>query len=459
MIFYSIPFLILFTVSSILLHCSKNTRQQHLVIVLTNFIFYGYWDIRFLLLLVLEIGLCYALMLAYTRNKRRIFVIAAVIACLAVLGVFKYCNFFLDSLSRLFRIRNTVTLRLVIPLGVSFYTFQMLSYILDVSRGVIPAERDFVKLTAYLSFFPQITSGPIVKARAFLPQLDVLHRIKKENIASGIPLILLGLTKKIVFADRLGVAVDTVFSVPNAYSGISILFAALGFAMQIYCDFSGYSDMAIGIARIWDFDLGKNFNMPYLARNPSDFWRRWHISLSSWFQEYVYIPLGGSRNGAWKTYRNLLITMLLSGIWHGANWTFVVWGVFHGLYSIVHKLWKATGRGNNRKTHPVICTVANALVICLSWIVFRADSLGATWDILTGLFRSQGIFYINIYTVVFSLLMVLGNVYACRKNNSNAVEPVLDFHLFKHKLLLALWIFLIAMFAYVGDSAFIYAQF
>ena len=441
MIFYSIPFFILFMISTVLFHFSKNIKQQYLIILLTNFVFYGYWNIRFLLLLILEIAICYAMMLAYSKTKHRVFVIISVIFCLANLGLFKYCNFS----------------NLLIPLGISFYTFQALSYVFDVYRGIIEAETDILKLTAYLSFFPQITSGPIVKARDFLPQLNVLHRLKKENVYIGLQLFLLGLTKKVVFADRIGVAVDAVFSAPAAYSSISVAFAVLGYALQIYCDFSGYSDMAIGLARIWGFDLGVNFNMPYLAKNPSDFWARWHISLSSWFKEYVYIPLGGSRNGNFKTYRNLFITMLLSGIWHGASWTFVIWGVFHALYSVVHKFWKSLNIP--KKNHSYVCTIANFLIICISWIVFRANDMTTMRDVFRGLLNTNGIFYINIYSVIFLVLAALINVYCYKKNNGNAPEIALNLDSFKGKLVLVLWIFLIVMFAYVGDSAFIYAQF
>lgn len=459
MIFYSVAFLILFGSASILFHLSKNTKQQHLVMLLASCVFYGYWDVRFLCLLVAEIGLCYGLMLAYSKTKRRAFVVGAVIFCLAVLGVFKYCNFFLDTLGVVFGIQNMSTLKLIIPLGISFYTFQALSYVFDVYRGIICAEKDFIKLAAYLTFFPQITSGPIVKARTFLPQLDVFHKITKENIYSGLQLFLLGLTKKLVFADRIGVAVDAVFHAPAAYNGISVLFAVLGYALQIYCDFSGYSDMAIGIARIWGFNLGQNFNLPYLAQNPSDFWGRWHISLSDWFKQYVYIPLGGSRAGKWKTYRNLFITMLLSGIWHGASWTFVIWGVFHAVYAVAHKLWRSLRGQSTKKSHPAVCLIANIPVICLSWVIFRADRMHTAFSVLRGLFNTAGICYVNVYTVVYLAIAILVHVYAYKKNNGNAPQIALNLDLFKNKLLLAVWICLIAMFAYAGDSAFIYAQF
>lgn len=459
MIFYSIPFLILFVVASVLLHFSKNTKQQHIVILLTNIIFYSYWDIRFLILLFLEIAICYLLMLAYSQTQRRILVNIAVVLCIAILGVFKYFNFFIDTLSNLFGIQNIFSLNLIVPLGVSFYTFQAISYIIDVYHGVIKAEKDFIKLSSYLSFFPQITSGPIVKARDFLPQLNILHTLKKENIHNGIQLFLLGLTKKVVFADRIGIAVDAVFNAPNSYHGVSVVFAALGYAIQIYCDFSGYSDMAIGIARIWGFDLGRNFNMPYLSKNPSDFWGRWHISLSDWFKEYVYIPLGGNRNGTWKTYRNLFITMLLSGIWHGANWTFVVWGILHGLYSVIYRFIKSISLFSAKKYHPVICIITNFFIVNSLWIVFRASNITNACEIFRNLFNTTGILYVNVYTIVFLVLMTLIHIYSYKKHICHTVPITLDLYKFKNKLILVLWIFLIAMFAYVGDSAFIYAQF
>ncbi len=459
MIFYSIPFLALFLCSSLLYNFSKNVKQQHLVILLTNFLFYGYWDVRFLILLVFEIGVCYFMMIAYTKTQKRVFVVLPVVFCLTVLGIFKYCNFFLETISNVFGVKDSITLNLIVPLGVSFYTFQALSYVFDVYRGVISAETNFVKVAAYLSFFPQITSGPIVKARNFLPQLEVVHKIKKEKVYKGVQLFLLGLTKKVVFADRIGFAVDAVFSAPQAYNGISVLFAVIGYAMQIYCDFSGYSDMAIGVACVWGFDLGKNFNMPYLAKNSSDFWGRWHISLSSWFKEYVYIPLGGSRVASWKIYRNLFFTMLLSGIWHGANWTFLVWGAMHALYSVVHKIWKSSGVNKTKKTHPVLCILANFAVVCLSWIVFRASEIEDAFLVVKSLFNMNGVFYVSVYVVVFFVLMLSTNIYAYRRNDANAIDLSLNPERFRDKVFLIIWICLIVMFAYVGDSAFIYAQF
>ena len=343
MTFYSINFLLFFLAATALVQRSKTVKQQHRVILLANAVFYAYWDVCFLLLLLGVIGVCYVCARLFESSGKPAFLYGGVAACLALLGFCKYYNFFIFSFARAFGLGSVGTLNIILPLGISFYLFQAMSYLLDVKKGAITAERDFVKLAAYISFFPQITSGPIVKAYDFLPQLDRLHRVRKDNVYLGVTRFVTGLTKKVVLADRIGVAVNAVFAAPAAYNGLSIAMAVIGYSLQIYCDFSGYSDMAIGIATVWDFDLGRNFNMPYLAENPSDFWRRWHISLSSWFRDYVYIPLGGSRRGKLRTYVNLLVTMLLSGLWHGANATFLAWGAYHGLGCVAHRM--LGGRG------------------------------------------------------------------------------------------------------------------
>lgn len=459
MIFYSLAFLLFFLGMSVLFHASRTVKWQHRVVLLANMLFYAYWDIRFLLLLLSLVLVCYLAALGYERNKKQSYITIAVALCLLVLGIFKYLNFFLSSFCSAFGISNVHTLKIILPLGISFYIFQTLSYVLDVKKGSISAERDFVKLAAYISFFPQVTSGPIVKAHDFLPQMESLHKINKANLVSGLQLFLLGLTKKVVIADRIGMAVNAVYQTPEIYNGVSILFAIIGYSIQIYCDFSGYSDMAVGIARIWGFDLGKNFNMPYLASNPSDFWRRWHISLSSWFRDYVYIPLGGGRCSKWKTYRNLLITMLLSGVWHGANWTFVLWGGVHALGSMIYKGYRDVLGKEKSKIGNGISILLNTVFISLLWVIFRADSLSHALEIFVGLFRWDGICFISIFTVVYTLLIFLGHLLAYWKQNGNTVEPALDLNLFRNKVLLCIWIFLIVMFAYAGESAFIYAQF
>lgn len=459
MIFYSFSFLLFFGGMSALFHLCKTEKWQHKVILLANVLFYAYWDVRFLVLLMGIVLVCYGAALKYEKSQKTAWITAATAVCLLCLGIFKYLNFFLLSFSNAFGIRNVQTLKIILPLGISFYVFQALSYVFDVKKGTICAEHNFVKLAAYISFFPQVTSGPIVKAHDFLPQMEHLHKIRKEDFYSGLQLFLLGLTKKVVIADRIGAAVNVVYQTPESFSGISILFAIIGYSVQIYCDFSGYSDMAVGVARVWGFDLGINFNMPYLSKNPSDFWRRWHISLSSWFRDYVYIPLGGGRCGTWKTYRNLLITMLLSGVWHGANWTFVIWGTAHALGSIVHKIFRDARKGCVHRNGNVGAMVLNGVFVSLLWVVFRADSVPHALAILQGLFRRDGIHFVSVFTVAYTLLLLLCHGLAYWKHSGNIREPDLDLECFRNKLLVCIWVLLIAMFAYVGESAFIYAQF
>ena len=457
MSFTSVNFLLFFLAATALVQLSKTVKQQHRVFLLSNAVFYAYWDVRFLLLLLGVIGVCYAAARLYERSGKPAFVYAGVISCLALLGFCKYYHFFVSSFARAFGLAEG-TLTILLPLGISFYLFQAMSYLLDVKKGTMTAERDFVVLAAYISFFPQITSGPIVKAHDFLPQLERLHRVKKDNVYLGVTRFVTGLTKKVVFADRIGVAVNAVFAAPAAYNGLSIAMAVVGYSLQIYCDFSGYSDMAIGIAAIWDFDLGKNFNLPYLAENPSDFWRRWHISLSSWFRDYVYIPLGGSRRGKLRTYVNLFITMVLSGLWHGANATYLVWGAYHGLGCVIHRL---LGKRRSQRTpwQTALCTAANCLFVSAGWVIFRADSMAQAMAVFSGLFRGDGICYINVFVVIYGLVIALTHLYARFRLDGNAPTARLALDTFRGKLLLCVWVFLIAMLMYCGNSAFIYANF
>ena len=457
MSFTSVNFLLFFLAATALVQLSKTVKQQHRVFLLANAVFYAYWDVRFLLLLLGVIWVCYAAARLYERSGKPAFVYAGVIFCLALLGFCKYYHFFVSSFARAFGLAEG-TLTILLPLGISFYLFQAMSYLLDVKKGTMTAERDFVVLAAYISFFPQITSGPIVKAHDFLPQLEQLHRVKKDNVYLGVTRFVTGLTKKVVFADRIGVAVNAVFAAPAAYNGLSIAMAVVGYSLQIYCDFSGYSDMAIGIAAIWDFDLGKNFNLPYLAENPSDFWRRWHISLSSWFRDYVYIPLGGSRRGKLRTYVNLFITMVLSGLWHGANATYLVWGAYHGLGCVIHRL---LGKRGSQKTpwQTALCTAANCLFVSAGWVIFRADSMAQAMAVFSGLFRGDGICYINVFVVIYGLVIALIHLYARFRLDGNAPTARLALDTFRGKLLLCVWVFLIATLMYCGNSAFIYANF
>ena len=263
---------------------------------------------------------------------------------LGILGYFKYANFIGENVFALMG-EDFHRLDIMLPVGISFYSFQLLSYAIDVYRRELDNERSFLNYAFYITFFPQLVAGPIVRAKNFLPQLRRAVVVRRTEVEKGFFLIMIGLVKKCIFADYLAQYNDLVFGNPGAYSGPETLFAVYGYAIQIYCDFSGYTDMAIGMGKMMGFDLGINFNKPYQSTSLTDFWRRWHISLSSWLRDYLYIPLGGNRKGKIRTHINLLITMLLGGLWHGANWKFIFWGGMHGLGLVIDKLWRKITKG------------------------------------------------------------------------------------------------------------------
>ena len=436
--------------------------MQHAVLFIGNLLFYMMGDYRFIFLLLGVIVVCYICAIFYEKTNRKMVIQASAAMCILILLFFKYLDSFTLFLARIFHIKSQVVFNIVLPFGISFYLFQAMSYLFDVQRGAVKVERNFLKLAIYISFFPVITAGPIIKSRDFLPQLNKLHTIKKENIYEGIQLFLTGLTKKLVFADRIGIAVDAVFSAPVAYNSISIIFAIVGYSMQIYFDFSGYSDMAIGIAKICDFDLNQNFNAPYLAQNPSEFWRRWHISLSSWFKEYVYIPLGGNRKGKLRTYINLFITMVLSGIWHGANFTFIVWGAIHGLGGVAHKIIQDIFNSRSLNDYSIIRIISNILnciFVSLAWVFFKANTVADAIIFLKQIGNNTGLFYINVYVVGTLILMILANIYSICYNNGNAIQIRIDLDKVWGKIVISAWFFAILMLMYVGNQNFIYAQF
>lgn len=333
----------------------------------------------------------------------------------------------------------------------------------DVYYGKVQARKSVVDILLYIGFFPQIVSGPIVKAHDFFPQLEERHVITKEKLSYGLQLILIGLFKKVVIADRLGVCVNSVYSAPSAYSGPSLLCAVIAYAIQIYCDFSGYSDMAIGVAHILGFDLGKNFNLPYIASNPSEFWKRWHISLSSWFRDYVYIPLGGNRRGEFRTYFNLFITMLLSGLWHGASWMFILWGALYGVTSVIHKFYCKLKKDKTEVRRPLnkgLAVIFNTAIVWLFWIPFRAGNLETTWLITSRIFTmASGISYIYVFTIIYTLIIMGYQVFCLVTNKGDNLWRPLNLNKFSSQVIICVFVLLTIVFAYVGDTAFIYAQF
>ena len=469
--FLSIEFLICFLLLIVLLYkCKKeNTRQS--ILLVFSYVFYAFWDVRFLGLLLVQTAITYITgerVKRGTDTVRKRYLAVGITLLLMILGVFKYFNFFLDTFCDLFRVEHSFTLKLILPMGLSFYTFQAISYMIDVYRGKLQEKYSLKQVALYISFFPQLMSGPIVKSYVFLPQLKKEHLIQKTNLEAGVQIFLFGMVKKVVIADRLGVCVNAVYEAPNAFGWLSILIAVLSYSIQIYCDFSGYSDMAIGIARILGYDLGRNFNCPYLAKNPSDFWGRWHISLSSWFKEYLYFPLGGNRKGLFRTYFNLFVVMLVSGLWHGAAMTFIVWGCVHGIGSVVNKVFgqlcgryrSQTKNGGMQKITSFLAWITNFTFVTLAWVLFRADSFETAMTVYRRLFTfASGVEYVFVYSLIYGVMFVLAHMYVACKNKGEAKYPVLPLNKFWSWFVLWFVILITVVLFYSGDTAFIYSQF
>lgn len=347
MLFNSFTFLAFMAVV-LPLYYSLRMRGQNLLLLVAGFVFYGWWDWRFLLLLTFSAVIDYAMALRIVDHvvgdpRRKRWLIISMVVNLTILGFFKYFNFFIDSAATLLDTfgfeAHLPTLRIVLPVGVSFYTFQSMSYTIDAYRGTIQPTRSLLHYLSFVAYFPQLVAGPIERAANMLPVFVNERKVDARCISEGLLLILLGFFKKLVIADAVAGSVSAAFAEPLQLDGAQLLRAVYLFSLQIYADFSGYSDIARGVSKLFGIDLMINFNQPYLSSSITEFWRRWHISLSSWLRDYLYIPLGGSRNGTVATYRNNFLTMLIGGLWHGASWNFVIWGGLHGLYLAAHKYW------------------------------------------------------------------------------------------------------------------------
>jgi alginate O-acetyltransferase complex protein AlgI len=345
MVFNSLEFFIFLPIVYILYWFvfKKHLKAQNILILVASYVFYGLWDWRFLSLILLSTLVDYFVSINMDAveqpSKRKQWLWVSVIFNLGLLGYFKYFNFFVDSWVDMvslfgYHMKSTWTLRVILPVGISFYTFQTMSYSFDVYYKKLQPTRDFISFAAFVSFFPQLVAGPIERASQLLPQIQQKRSFMYAQAVVGLKLILWGLFKKVVIADSLGPLVDDIFSNYSAYPSSTLILGAVFFSFQIYGDFSGYSDIAIGTAKLFGIELMSNFKFPYFSRSIAEFWRRWHISLSSWFQAYIYVPLGGSRHGKFKTIMNVFIVFLVSGFWHGANWTFVLWGFLHAMVFI-----------------------------------------------------------------------------------------------------------------------------
>lgn len=398
MLFNSLEFLVFLPIVFILYwYVFKALRWQNLLVVAASYLFYGWWDWRFLILIAFTTLCSYLSGILLEKNegsriRKRWICGGNIVLNLAILAYFKYCNFFGENLAVLLRSIgfhvDWVTLDILLPVGISFYTFQALSYTIDVYRKKIEPTHDLVAFIAFISFFPQLVAGPIERATNLLPQFLKPRRFDYMQAVDGMRQILWGAFKKMVVADNCAMAVNSIFADYTSLDGMNLLAGGIFFTFQIYGDFSGYSDMAIGTAKLFGVNLMQNFNYPYFSRDIAEFWRRWHISLQTWFRDYIYIPLGGSRCSKWMVARNTLVIFLVSGFWHGANWTFILWGIYHAcLFFPLFIL------GLNRKyTNVVACDrilpnwketlqmLVTFLLVVIGWIIFRAESVEQAWD-------------------------------------------------------------------------------
>ena len=413
---------------------NKNIKLQNAFLVAASYLFYGWWDWRFLSLIIFSTIIDYWVgrLLANENklNKRKLLLWISILVNLGFLGFFKYYNFFLDNFIQAFSfLGNSMSARslnIILPVGISFYTFQTLSYSIDVYRKKLEPTRDIIAFAAFVSFFPQLVAGPIERATNLLPQFYKKRVFSNSKAIDGLRQILWGLFKKVVIADYCAHFVNLIFENPQDYSGSTLVLGAVFFAFQIYGDFSGYSDIAIGTARLFGFNLKQNFAFPYFSRDIAEFWRRWHISLSTWFRDYLYIPLGGSRGNKSQQIRNVFIIFLVSGFWHGANWTFIVWGALNAIYFIPLLLTK-----NNRNHLNIVAEDKNRpsikeflriiltfIVTTFAWIFFRAESLSEAFNYISGIFNESLLTVPDIRpTDLFILLLFfLGIEWSGRRN-------------------------------------------
>lgn len=399
MLFTSIDFSLFFLALICALLLFKGRRQRLSVLLAFSYAFYAFSGPALTLLLLsislLGWGAGYLIQRSREPIIRRAILVVDIAACLGALGYFKYANFLGGALSRLYDgPGHWAHLDIVLPIGISFFVFHNMSYVVDLYRGRGYYCRRLDDFMLYMAFFPQLVAGPIVRATEFLPQLERDIRFTRANISAGVQMLLAGFAQKLVLADNLGIFVDGVFANPALYTQGTLFLAVLSYTGQIFCDFSGYTLMALGLARILGFELPPNFRMPYLSLSVSEFWRRWHMSLSFWLRDYLYIPLGGSRKGTTRTGIAIMITMLLGGLWHGANWTFLAWGGLHGLALIVHRLWATNtsarlGRFRQCKAYHVAAWVFTLCFVCLAWIPFRSPDFSVTLTILHGLLSAH----------------------------------------------------------------------
>ena len=460
---------------------NKNLKLQNTLIVVSSYIFYGWWDWRFLSLIIFSTLVDYTvgqkLRTENQQSKRKVLLWISIIVNLGFLGFFKYYNFFLENFVDAFSLFgmqiNANSLNIILPVGISFYTFQTLSYTIDVYRKKLEPTHDFIAFTAFVCFFPQLVAGPIERATNLLPQFYKKRTFEYHKAVDGMRQILWGLFKKVVIADNCAEFANQIFNNSADMNGSALVLGAIFFTFQIYGDFSGYSDIAIGTSRLFGFDLKQNFATPYFSRDIAEFWRRWHISLSTWFRDYLYIPLGGSRGGIWMKVRNTFAIFLVSGFWHGANWTFIIWGALNAIYFLPLLL-----TNNNRKNLGVVAEgkllpsareifgmFTTFILTVFAWIFFRAENLNHALNYIKKIFVGDSIFIMPQFYNRFEALTILCLIVCflffewVGRENKFAIEEFKSYNKTLKWIIYLTIFFMIFNMASNNDSTFIYFQF
>jgi alginate O-acetyltransferase complex protein AlgI len=487
-VFSSPRFLIFLVAVLIVLRPMFPLPAKKWILAFASSIFYAAWDYRYLALLLAVSVIDYYCAARIAKSERigvrRFWLWASIISNLSILGYFKYAGFFISNMNGILAPwgRSLPYLHVLLPAGISFYTFKSMSYTIDVYRREIEPCKSQLDYTMFVTFFPELIAGPIVRASVFLPQMGRQIGANSERLRVGSSLFLLGLTKKLLIADRVAGIADPIFAAPQLYSGATLWAAVIAYTIQIYCDFSGYSDMAIGTAKMIGYDLPENFNMPYAATSITEFWRRWHMTLSAWLRDYLYIPLGGNRRGPLRTYVNLFITMLLGGLWHGASWNFVLWGGLHGTALGVHKAYRS--RFPRFAMPSWIAQPLTLVFVMLCWIPFRAPDFRSTIDILTGMLtlRHGAIWYPVILPAIVALVIaghILGTMIARSASSPDSTVSrllrAIDAETLRDEIsgwyvrlgtsnvagafVVSFWVMFVFFFAAASSAPFIYFQF
>lgn len=496
MIFNSRDFLLFFPIV-VSIYGIIPRRKRYIWLLIASYFFYMCWNVYYIALIIFSTSITYiaANVIEGIRDKKdlvdserrcRIWVVAATFINLMILAVFKYWNWFWGSISSLLHMRQDLSLSILLPVGISFYTFQALGYLIDVYRGDVKAEKNFLRYALFVSFFPQLVAGPIERSKNLLHQVSELehtHFWDHKRITMGLVLMIWGLFQKMVIADRVAILVDEVFDHYAMYGSIELAIAAIGFAIQIYCDFSSYSTIAVGAARVFGVELMDNFSVPYFSRSIKEFWRRWHISLSAWFKDYVYIPLGGNRCSRSRNDCNILITFLVSGLWHGADWKYVIWGGLHGVFQIIGKRTYKIRQKIDQKiyiTESFSYRLGQALVtFCLvdiAWIFFRASDISSAlryiyrlstrwdpWVLFDGSLYRLGLDVTQVHILLMALLALYIISRIKYKSDMDIDEVLSEQCLWFRWAVILMLIFSIIIFGVYGpgldSSQFIYFQF